>query len=200
MTPLSQYYPLKSVSDIALTDLPTDVCEKFEMLSSRFILPEYYRPGCFEKIVCVHNHDDSHSYVAFQRKQYMDDQFGMSGPVEKLMLIREKMGDVVCGSGEVRYNITSDRDFFVQKPFVGWTETEAVHATTGESLLRRGLGIRRLRLMNALTLSEYGLPLYSDKDGGGEAYVWEKLIRIGEARSFKMPCGHTRYVMTAAAH
>jgi hypothetical protein len=199
MASLSHFYPNAGVGLVGLLDLPQDTVERFEGLSERFIQPSAYRRGNFEKILRVQNTDTSISYVAFQTKQYPTNQFDEPGAIERLMLLWEKIGDMVCGSGEVRYNITDRREFFLNKPFVGYTESDPLISNPKEKkLVRQGFGIRRLRLMHALTMSEYGLPLYSDTGGGvdPEPLVWEKLVRIGEARKLDLPDGRRRYVMT----
>lgn len=63
------------------------------------------------------------------------------------------------------------------KPFVGFTRTESGHT-------RKGLGMRRIKLMNQLALKRHGQVLYSDP-GDDITYeakkVWEKLVESGEA-------------------
>lgn len=197
MQQLSNFYPHADSRLVGLLDLPEDAHDEFERLSKRFILPDDYRPGSFEKILRVENLDGSVSFVAFQTKQYPNDQFDNPGSIERLMLIWEKIGDMPCGSGEVRYNITDKRDFFLHKPFIGWTETDPlIIDPRKKTLLRRGYGIRRVRLMHALTMIEYGLPLYSDKGGGKQPLLWRKLVQLGEARKFRMSDYRVRYVMT----
>ena len=63
------------------------------------------------------------------------------------------------------------------KPYVGYTGTETGHT-------RKGLGLRRLRLMNQLALERHNQVLYSDfgEDISDEAIkVWEKLVTSGDA-------------------
>jgi hypothetical protein len=199
MASLSHFYPNAGVGLVGLLDLPQDTVDRFERMSERYIHPSEYRRGNFEKILRIQNTDRSISYVAFQTKQYFASQFDEPGAIERLMLIWEKMDDTVCGSGEVRYNITDKREFFLNKPFVGYTESDPLISDPKEKkLVRRGFGLRRLRLMHALTMSEYALPLYSDIGGGmdPEPLVWEKLVRIGEAKKLDQPDGRRRYVMT----
>jgi hypothetical protein len=65
------------------------------------------------------------------------------------------------------------------KPYVGYTGTEIGHT-------RRGLGARRLKLMNQLALKRHNQALHSavgdEEDFSYEARkVWEKLVKNGEA-------------------
>ncbi|MCA9309478.1 hypothetical protein KC973_03805 [Candidatus Saccharibacteria bacterium] len=84
----------------------------------------------------------------------------------------------LVGIGEMRYIQTIDTPYFSGKPLVGMTRTE-------DEFQRRGLGVRRLRVMNHLAQMLHGFNLNSDTIITDEAMgVWRKLIELGLAEAY----------------
>jgi hypothetical protein len=172
---------------ITVTDLnlmPRAVQEHFESKSRRFIHPKNYRPGDFEACFLIVHADGTCTYVASQEKIYSQGGFES---MEKLTYFFDAgTDDEYQGHAELRYAPYSLDSFFYQKPFVGWTKTE-------DSLLRQGLGLRRLMMMNAYSQMMYSLPLHSDTlmipsadpKGSPPRGVWEKLVRQGRAVMYR---------------
>ncbi len=65
-------------------------------------------------------------------------------------------------------------------PYVSWTQT-----LEGET--NRGLGMRRLRVMNEIANLRFGTPLSSDSCFFSEFAIkaWERLVRTGEAEPYE---------------
>jgi hypothetical protein len=81
-----------------------------------------------------------------------------------------------------------DSDFFRDKPFVSWTQTQ-------EESRQRGLGMRRLRVMGAMSQEIFNLPLYSDTNMTDQARrLWERIVTEGGAKMIKDDKGHERFV------
>ncbi|MBW3013676.1 hypothetical protein KY335_00370, partial [Candidatus Woesearchaeota archaeon] len=109
--------------------------------------------------------------------------------IEELVYVYVVNDDIVVGNGELRYSLEPEMDFFKNKPFVGFTETE-------EEFRERGLAIRRLVLMNALSQIFFGFPLNSNERSmhpGGMA-AWRHLAREGKARRYRQDMRRPRDV------
>ncbi len=92
--------------------------------------------------------------------------------------------------GEISYNPFRQEDFFQDKPFVGYTETDSAHK-------RKGLALRRLEIMNVLAKALYGFPLHSGILGedNDARKVWGKLVDKKRARKIEEnELGRVRYV------
>jgi hypothetical protein len=178
----NKFFPEGKIKEISIKDLPADVLKSFEGSSKRFILPEDYKPGDFKKIFLVEHDNGDLTYIGNQIKNYWNES------TEDLSYLFERRGQEKIGHGELRYDISSDDEFFKNKPFVGFTETEKEYHKTG-------LGRRRLFLLNALAQSLYDQPLYSSTLIADEARsLWEKLVVEGKAEKFKEG-DDDRYVM-----
>ncbi len=145
---------------------------------------ENYKPDNFESLFEVDNIDGSKSYIAEQTKTYDTNK-----DTEKLTYIFDLHGDIVSGHSELRYNISNKSKYFKNKPFIGFNDTE-------REFQRKGLGWRRMRLMNAFAQMRYGAPLYSDTLMSEQAEgLWQKLVKEGKAKKIKEGKVH-RYVLT----
>lgn len=141
---------------ISLEDLPEDVKIKFEAYSMNLIYPEDYKEWNFEKIWYIqHNFPEPYiTYFATQDKQYED------GYMEKLIYLFEQNDQgIKIWHGEIRLCLDYDdekifQNFFKDKPFVGFTQTE-------NYFLKKGYGLLRLIHMNQILIKEFGLKLYS---------------------------------------
>jgi hypothetical protein len=149
----SRYYPF-GIMEIAQYDqIHPKAMDKFEGYSRRFILPENYHKGDFHQFFIVQRTNQEKTYVAYQTKTY---PLETGGNTERLIYLFElNQKEEKLGHGEIRFNVTSLDEFFVNKPFEGFTQTEP-------RLQKEGRGTDRLLLCNALTQTILGLPYYSD--------------------------------------
>lgn len=140
----SQHFPEEVISEVRMAALPTIAVNLFEGMSRRFILPEEYKVGNFKKFYRIDFEDENQIYVATQTKQE-----------DLIYLIELNHEGFEVGHGEVRIDI-DNKDSTKPTPycFVGFIRTE-------EDFQRRGLGERRLCVMNALSQALYGSTLYS---------------------------------------
>ncbi|MCK4670683.1 MAG: hypothetical protein KAT43_05780 [Nanoarchaeota archaeon] len=169
------YYPEGRIEWIAISDIPEQAMKCFEGYSKRFILPKDYKPGDFTGLFVVRHNDDMRTYIARQPKLHDD------GEIEELTYLFEMdENNASFGHGEIRFYPAMQRDYFKDKPFVGYSHTN-------DDYLKRGLAIRRLVLMNALSQLFFDLPLHSSERfvhvGAGKA--WERLVKQGKAKSYQ---------------
>lgn len=179
---LKRFFPEGEASPMEVVDMPEAVQELLEDLAARYQNFERYVPGRFHDVQKVAIGPDDVLYIARTVKEYG----GEAGTEESTFVVDVKEGGI-AGRGEVRYHLTNNEDYFKDKPFVGFTETEKEHR-------RAGLAERRLRLMNALSQQKYGKPIHSDTVITEEARrLWEKLVDEGKARMYKEG-RHDRFV------
>ena len=147
----------------------------FEGKSHRFILPTDYLPGNFDKFFIIHHSNGERTHIAQQTKTY-----ATNGDTENLSYLCDMDRDnIIVGHGEIRFNISNTSNYFKDKPFVGYTQTL-------EGNEKKGLGTRRLYIMNALSQAVYQLPLNSDTLIGEDAEkLWKSLVNLGVAKSYK---------------
>jgi hypothetical protein len=162
-----------NVKELHIEDLPEDVLKFFESNSAKFILPEDYKPEDFKRFLLVNHENGDQTYIANQTKEYYNKS------VEDLSYLVDYRGEDNLGHAELRYNPLSNSEYFKDKPFVGYTVTE-------EKYQKKGLGRRRLFLMNALAETLYNNPVYSDTIITDEAKnLWEKLVQENLAKKIK---------------
>jgi hypothetical protein len=88
-------------------------------------------------------------------------------------------------------DLTSDTDYFKDKPFVGYTRTYSDQLAGDFS--HRGYGRRRLHALNLAAQTLYNLPLHSDTVRSAPATrLWENLVADSLAEMY-MQGQHTRY-------
>jgi len=182
-TVFRQYFPESTIKPISLEEIPEEPLLDFERKSKQFIDKKDYVPGNFRRLFRISHADLSSTYVVTQTKTYTT----IYNDTELLAYLVDISDDSeIQGFGELRYNPFRQDDFFRDKPFVGYTETL-------EKYRKKGLGTRRLKIMNALSQSLYGLPLHSDVSLIGEAEaVWKGLVRGGVADKLE-EIGKNRY-------
>ncbi len=165
---------------ISLKDVPADARKRFEGCSKSFIYSEDYKEWNFEKIWYIqYNFPEPYiTYFATQDKEYD------TGSIEKLIYLFEKNYEwEKIWHGEIRLCIHNNNEkifqnFFKDKPFVGFTQTE-------EDFFKKGYGILRLIHMNQLVTKEFGLKLYSSELPAPWAKRnREKLVEYGLAKQF----------------
>lgn len=152
----------------------------FESYSSSFIHPRAYKSRDFHQLFIIESGSDI-VFVAHQTKIYNPDS------AERLVYLVEMSKSRYIGHGEIRFNPNSEEPFFKDKPFVGFTNTE-------EAFRRRGIGTRRLEIMNGLTNILFNLPLHSsqfkeDYKKDSES-PWKMQVRLGNARRYFFEGGH----------
>ena len=182
------YLPGSVITPESLENIPPQAVAALEEQSQYLVRFDNYRPGNFEKLFVISHADASKTYVGVQTKTYGDD-----GDTERLMhLIDVGVDDQEIGHGEVRLHIDGPKKesaYFKDKPFVGGTNTE-------DGSRGKGLGMRRLRMMNALTHMQYNLPLHSDTLQSPEAKrLWEKLVAEGAAKKYREEVGKNERYM-----
>lgn len=159
--------------EIAYEDLPENVKNHFEGQSSKFILPEEYKVGNFNKLFKFSHQNGDETYIGQQDKTY-----DTNGATERLTYFADIRNGEMTGYLELRLAVSDLSDYFKSKPFVGFTRTHP-------PFLHQGLGKRRLEEANAYSLSEHSLPLNSDSLVTEEAKsTWERLIAEGKAEKY----------------
>lgn len=155
--------------------IPTKVMDWFEGRSAMFIHPGDYKTGNFIAFYVIHHHLGDITYAARQTKTY-----DANGDTEDLVhVISLDSNGNEEEHAEIRNNISNTDPYFREKPFVGYTTTE-------EGFRNKGLGSRRLFIMNALSKMLYGFPLHSDTLISEEAKrLWERLVEQGKAIKYK---------------
>lgn len=183
----SKHLPDAAIEPMALADMPEQAVASLEEASRYLVHPDDYAPGNFERLFVITHDQGSRTFVAQQTKKY-----GKEGDTEKLIHLVDLDEDGAdVGHGEIRMNISNPSEYFADKPFVGFTKT-------AEGKQRKGAGLKRIRVMNALTHMLYALPLHSDTLMSPEAKrLWEKLASQGEAEKYlERQGGKERYVFT----
>jgi hypothetical protein len=177
----SEYFPEGRIEKINMTEVPEEALHFFEFKSGQFLSPNDYTLGNFENFFRVRHCDGKETFLAQQTKTYPKG-FLEAGDTERLTYLVDMDGDKIIGRAELRLNLKCPEEYteyFKDKPFIGWIETD-------KNLRGQGLGTRRIYLMNAYSRMLYGLPLYSDTVNSPEMEnLWETLVRRGEARKFK---------------
>lgn len=177
-----KHFSSAQIEIISADKVPPVAIDLFELCSKRFINPKDYKPGNFDAYFLIRHDSGEVTYAVQQTKTYW------TGSTEILIdLIDLDQSGNQQGDGEIRYDPSDDRPCFKNKPFTGWTETE-------ENYRKRGLGRRRLLMMNALSQMLYGLPLHSDTTIlEQEKRILEKLLDEGKVSKYKEG-EHDRYV------
>ncbi len=172
---LNKAFPKNKVETISYEDIPEIAIEKFERYSNRFSCVKKYKEKDFDNIFRIIHDTNKITYIVQQQKTYCS-----TFDTEDLTYLFEITNNEKIGHGELRYNFTNDDSFFIQKPFVGFTQTE-------NSFLKKGHGLQRYQLMNALTQAFYSLPLHSGTIRCHEdvAKLWYKLEKQNNAKSYQ---------------
>ncbi len=183
-----EYFPDGKLILLKSENIPPNVKEAFENKSKLFLNWRNYKPNNFEAFFEISHSNGSKSYVAEQIKAYDTNQ-----DTERLTYIYDVDGEKISGYAELRYklryNISNKSKYFKNKPFVGYNDTEKPYQ-------RKGLGWRRMRLLNAFAQIRCNAPLYSDTLLSESAEgLWKKLVKVGKAKKIKE--GELdRYVLT----
>jgi len=177
------FFPQGKMTILNINDLPPAVLDFFESNSKKFVLPEVYQPKDFKKFMLVNFDNGDRTYIANQVKKYNEEEDG----TEDLNYLVDYRGDENIGHAELRYNL-SDSEYFQNKPFIGYTNTE-------EKYQKTGLGMRRIFLLDALAKTFYNHSVCSDTVITDQAKsLWEYLVQDGKAKKFKEG-EHDRYMM-----
>jgi hypothetical protein len=157
-----------------IDQVPEDVQNFFETRHKNLIEPPY--PD-FKTVYVIEHKSGGKTYVAQREVTY-----ATNDETETLtFLYNINNSGQNTGYGEIRLNTSNQRNYYKDKPFVGYSYTEP-------DFTRKGLGTRRLRMMNALSQALHGLPLHSDTlldENGAAKRVWERLVENGEAKHYK---------------
>lgn len=170
-----KYFPTAQIDIVGSELIPQGVMDFFEHMSCLFIKMEDHRPGNFEALFVIEHDSGDRTFVAQQTKTY-----STNGDTEQLTyFVDTNSDDAVIGKSEMRRNISNKSDYYKDKPFVG-------SIYTLENYRKRGLGTRRLIVMNAVSQMLYGLALHSSTVVSDlAAAVWTRLVREGKARVYK---------------
>ncbi len=170
------HFPSGTIESVALSAVPKPAMEYFESKSKRYLNPHNYIPKNFSASWIITHENGDQTYVAKQTKWLATPK-----ETETLLYLVDMRGKKKIGFGWLYQNISKPSPYFIHKPLVGYTCT-----VNSRNLRRKGLGTRRLFVMNALSQMVYGHPLNSDTDIEDEARgVWQKLVRQGFARAYK---------------
>ncbi|MCA9478238.1 MAG: hypothetical protein KC535_03775, partial [Nanoarchaeota archaeon] len=170
-----RYFPGGTLRSIFYYELPLEAIDRFESYSRRLVDPFFdsYRPKQFSQLYCININPQEQVFIAEQTKTDMDTNI-----TEDLIYLVEMLDDTKIGHGEIRYRFESEKPYFLNKPFVGFTKTD-------DGFTEKGYGTRRLHIMNALTQAHYHLPLYSSTLMADQARtIWEKLTFKEKAKRF----------------
>ncbi|TSC64423.1 MAG: hypothetical protein G01um101491_292 [Parcubacteria group bacterium Gr01-1014_91] len=162
------------IREIGRNDIPETVRNHFEGMSSRFISPSDYRKENFNSYYVIEHTDipDLKTYVAEQDKYYGN--IGEQKGLERNVYFYDMLGEVEVGHGELRYQPESDEEYFKDRPFVGFNQTE-------KEFRKRNFAFKRLIEMGSYSVMQWGLPLYSGDQNADADKVWQKLMREGMA-------------------
>lgn len=178
---LKQLYNIDLVV-LSYEDVPKVAMKHFERQSSRFLHPDEYHERDFTKLFQYTQGNGDVVYVAQQDKTY-----SANGHTERLTYFVGTRDGEKTGDLELRYALTDQQDFFKDKPFVGFTNTE-------DDFVRQGLAVTRLEDANAYSLAEHGYLLHSGDLVADEAKgAWAKLIAAGKAEEYEDRPGKTRF-------
>ncbi len=178
-----KFFRGSSIEEIDLNNIPKEAMTFFENHSELLISSKDYKPGNFEFFFLIKHSNGDITYLAQQTKNYHE-KVG----IERLTYFWETRNKENIGHGELRYNISDKDEFFKNKPFVGFSETE-------KEFQKQGLGKRRLLLMNAYSQMLYQLPLYSSDIITPKAEnIWVQLEGEGLAQKL-IGENRKRYVM-----
>lgn len=174
---------------MGICDMPSNTLAYFERRAKMYILPELYKKGNFEMLfrASLGPDDEVITHGSLQKKTINTGEGG-SETYKLVDLFDTNEDNERLGRPEIVFNISSTDTYFLNKPFVGWNGTE-------EGCRRQGLGMRRLLLMNVLSLHLFDYPLNSDTNQqGGAKEMWEKLVSREVAEKY-MQGRWERYVM-----
>lgn len=166
------------IKSVGRRDLGDQVLNIFEHYSDRFVDPQVYVPLDFHAVFQIDHSPVDRTYAAWQTKGIPG-----KGAESNLYLMDTLLTDngqpLEVGHGELRYDFSNQDAFFKLKPFVGYTQTE-------NEFKRKGYGLRRLVIMNALSQTLFGLPLHSDHfhkilEAKEAEEVWNKLVSLNLA-------------------
>ena len=154
-----------SLERINPQDVPAEAGYRF-LLQSGVILPR------FEQLMRIPTNDGVTSYAAqiHAREQQGEDIHSNTFVVD----VDDKGGEL--GFGHMLFNEGGSGDylpFLDDKPFVAYTET-------GKDYQHRGLGTRRLHIMNLLAHELHNRPLNSDHEADIKSdarRLWQRLVR-----------------------
>jgi|SRR3989344_2118918 len=166
-------FPDGEINEISSEQITDNAMDFFERKSSMYIHPKNYKPGNFRSFYEIRHGDESKTYVAEQIKTYD------SGEQEINTYFVDIYNDEIAGYSELRLGITNEREYFKNKPFVGFTKTYSKFG-------KRNLAERRLYMMNAFSKMRYDFPIYSDTvmtDRPKE--MWERLVSERKAKKIK---------------
>jgi hypothetical protein len=174
------YYPQGVITETNEDEVPVEVLEYFVQQKDKVLPQEEYQSGNFANMYQISHSDGSEGYVSKVTKSFSRD--GQRIVTEELNLVDVDANSVMTGNAKVSYIPTPNVSFEHGKPIIHHTETEP-------AFQKKGLAIRRLLVMNAITQSVYGLPLHSDLThlSPHATSAWEHLVRDGKAEQFEDP-------------
>ncbi len=180
-----KYYPEGQIDIADYENLPDTVKDIFQFKAIQFTDEKEVAPDSF-KFVRVITHDDKNlSYCSSFEKT-----LSTNGEDDRCIVVVDidPSGELI-GYGEVVNNLSEDiGSSYSNEPFVGYVQTE-------EKFQRKGFGLRRYIVMNALSQMINRLPLHSPSSRRPEATgVWEKLVEMGQAKKTPSNLGYDSYV------
>jgi len=181
------HYPAGHMRPISLDKIPPAAMNKFEGYSCRFIPSHSYVERNFDKSFIITTGDAMKTYVVTQDKKYPSDQFGDKRNIEKQAYFVAMNADDRILYSEIRFNITDSRNYFKDKPFVGFSGCEN-NAYYDDDVLQKiwvMQGADQIVLMNALSHALFNLPIHSDTTiCSHEKPLWNLLLNQGHIQSY----------------
>lgn len=169
------------ITAVTSADIPTSVGDYFSENSAVLTMDGEISLNEFDHLLRIDGMGAT-TYLGEHEKLYA------TGDTERVSYLVDMTEDSAqaIGRGELRYNESSNTDYFKDKPFVGYTRTYDTH-------LEKGYGRRRLHALNLAAQTLYNLPLHSDTLRSAPATrLWEKLVVDGLAEMYRQD-QHARY-------
>lgn len=164
-----------NLEKVLFRKIPHNVKKIIQSQSTKYIETRKNRKVKITDIYVSNLSEDEQVYIVEQTKTYA----GTTNDTEKITHFIYTHKNIESGYLEIRLNITNTSQYFVNKPFVGFTVTR-------EGFKKQRLGTKRLEIANTYCIKRYDLPLYSDTLITDQARkIWEELERKGQARKIK---------------
>lgn len=185
------------IKSISLDDIPDSPMEVFEASSKRFSEPGRYCERYFKQAFVIMHDTGDKTYAVRQTKIY-DPRYG-SGKEKYFYLADVNALGKAMTRAELRFFLTSENAYFKNKPFVEYLNYEQDSPFTDinnpnerhdvmQKILKQkwiDTGTRQLKVMNALSLTFFDFPAYSNINIFEETMpLWKELEKKRLASTF----------------
>jgi hypothetical protein len=177
----NKYFPSGQIEKINVDKIPPVANDLFEYQNKQsLILPTDYELS--DSYLHIHHSSYESTYVSHQT---ISQRIGT--PVMTTNLIDlDKFGNEQ-GYGQITFYPTDKNPYFANKPFGSSLLTEINYR-------KKGLGQRRMLMMNALSIMLYDLPLYSEIVTPQAERILEKMLNESMVDKYVEPGRKDRYI------